>query len=209
MFNLKIVVSAVVFGLAALSPAFATPTSAEPSAQNNICAIIREVIEQQSLFAINNFALVLRSTDCPNAQSGDAATVYLVNDDAVIRLIEETHHILFDDFVGKTPEPFRVEFQNARTDSVTIAGRRFQRIAAVKAVKVDAGSTFQQYTDFNPTCPEPDAHHRYVDAPISYAHPEQGTFRLYYEVNSDFDKAKPVVLVPTDAQRDSSQVGME
>jgi len=56
-------------------------------------------------------------------------------------------------------------------------------------------------------CPEPDFHHRYIEVPVCYTHPDRGVFRLYYEINSDFDPHRPTVIIPTDGQRSESLVG--
>ncbi|MDD3022134.1 MAG: alpha/beta fold hydrolase [Alphaproteobacteria bacterium] len=212
--NLFLILVLLVAWLCPVQVAVAASVSTENPGRNDIRLIINEVIKRPDLSTINGLALVLRESvgsATPfggNDSSNCALEEFLVDDDALIRLIEDKHHLLFDDYLQKAPEAIRVEFQAPRTEGVSVGTRQFQRIAAVKAVKFEGDSEWQLYSDFNPPHPVADANHHYVEVPISYSHPEQGKFRLYYEVNGDFDKSKPVVMIPTDAQRDSCQVGM-
>lgn len=178
------------------------------TSKENISTTLQGVLKSPNLSSINGLYIVLRNAKRSDKNIVENTQDYLLDDDAIIRLIEETHHFLFDDFVGKHINPIRIDFREALTKSITLNGKTFKRITAVKAIRASSESGFQQYNKINHPCPAPNKCSGYVKAPISYKYPEWGTFRLYYEVNSNFDSSKPIVLIPTDAQRGSSQVGM-
>jgi pimeloyl-ACP methyl ester carboxylesterase len=56
-------------------------------------------------------------------------------------------------------------------------------------------------------CPPLDATHRYLTVPLVYARPELGSFRLYYETNTDFNPAKRTVFFLHDGQQQPTAVG--
>jgi dipeptidyl aminopeptidase/acylaminoacyl peptidase len=55
-------------------------------------------------------------------------------------------------------------------------------------------------SSFIPPLPKADATHRFLPVPYDAGHPEWGTFRLFYETNSDFDPAKPTLMHILDGQ---------
>ncbi len=55
--------------------------------------------------------------------------------------------------------------------------------------------------------PAADDLHRYIKVPLSYEEPELGHFKLYCELNSDYEEGKPIVLIPADPQQTGSWVG--
>jgi pimeloyl-ACP methyl ester carboxylesterase len=67
--------------------------------------------------------------------------------------------------------------------------------------------TGAQETEQKISCPKSDATHRYIMVPLVYAKPELGTFRLYYETNTDFDPVKRTLFVLNDGQQQKSAVG--
>ena len=61
--------------------------------------------------------------------------------------------------------------------------------------------------DVDDSLPPADKLHRYIEVPIFYDKPELGSFKIYCELNSDFDESKPIVLIPSDPQQTGSWVG--
>lgn len=50
-------------------------------------------------------------------------------------------------------------------------------------------------------CPKEDFTHHYIDVPIDYSNPSLGTFKLYFEVNNDYNSTKPTLFIITDGQQ--------
>ncbi|GEM_PF-918426 len=135
----------------------------------------------------------------------------LLENKTAIRCIEDAHFLLMDDFISGdlSVENIHIGLYGTETENRSIAGRPFIVITSVEGINPDTlhSESKLDLAEIHPPCPEPDYHHRYIEVPFSYRHPEKGTFRLYYEINSDFDPKKPTVIIPTDGQRSSSLIG--
>lgn len=139
-----------------------------------------------------------------------SSTAYLLQDVETLRWIEESRHVILEDFLEKelTGLGITLEFTGLCTRRVTRSGEAFQRITKWIQFKPPGKETEPvDFADLHPACPPEDRTHRYIDVPVDYNRPRGESFRLYYEVNRDFDSSKPTILIPTDAQRSFSQAG--
>ena len=142
--------------------------------------------------------------------AGDDA-LHVTDDLAITTIVEQTHKVLLADH----PRARAAELDiGVRLTGVVgrpsrIGDRPVQRIAAVDSIYPDhpASSRGYRLADLAPDRPAPDFHHRYLEVPIRHEEPDRGTFKLYYELCSDWDPGRPVILIPTDGQRTFSQVG--
>ena len=73
------------------------------------------------------------------------------------------------------------------------------------SLKGDGG--WKSKAELNPPCPPADDLHRYITVPVDYQAPKGATFQLYYELNTEFDRHRPTVMIPADAQQTRSWVG--
>ncbi len=125
-------------------------------------------------------------------------------------MIEQTHKVLLSDFINK-PLPYEIiiKLENTTITEREINNRFKPFIKSAGKIYPDyPGSEYSfDYKEINPGIPEEDYYHRYVDAPVSYLDPAKGSFKLYYELCSDYDESKPTIIIPTDGQRSLSQVG--
>ena len=152
----------------------------------------------------------LRETGTDNTSSESDREILLENKTA-IRCIEDAHFLLMDEFISGdlSAKDIHIDLFGAETESRNIADRTFTVITSVDKINPDSihSEDMLDPAELSPPCPEPDFHHRYIEVPFSYRHPERGTFHLYYEIDSDFDPGKPTVIIPTDGQRSSSLIG--
>ena len=146
----------------------------------------------------------------PVFRSEDDSISFAVNDWVVVFLLEQTHKILLSDWLDGLPDEPGIGIR--LEEAVVAAGSD----AADPVAIVSAGRIFPDWpdsdiayarSDFDSGMPAPAYWHRYIDVPVDHRDPTRGRFDLYYELCSDFDPDKPTVLVPTDGQRSSSQVG--
>ncbi len=142
--------------------------------------------------------------------SHDDSTTIILNDFTAIYLIEYTHKLLFSDFIDQELPAIKVAFKTMTIEKKPIHGQQQPVITTMKKINPNAAGSdyFYDYESLNPGIPKEDYHHRYVTVPVDYNNPALGTFELYYELCSDYDEAKPTVIIPTDGQRTFSQVGM-
>lgn len=135
----------------------------------------------------------------------------LLENPAFIRAIEDAHHRLFDDLPAKNVEAasIRVDLKGLETAERVVWGQEVRVVTRVESLDPcpRAGSTFVKAVKLDPPDPVEDAHHRYLEVPICHARPDWGTFKLYYEVNSDFDRSKPTIMLPGSGQVEESWAG--
>lgn len=181
----------------------------------SVLGSITEVIGMPRKSGLSNFCLVLSAENLENNQmleDGRFPAAFVIDDDGLIRLIEEAHKLLFDDFIdsGKISKKITISFENAEAEEGHLQGENYLFIRGFSSVnpKAQAADHPTLYEKINPIPPKPDFFHRYIEVPLSYKNPEKGSFRLYYEINSDFKEDKPIIMIPTDAQREGSQTGM-
>ncbi|MBC7364258.1 MAG: alpha/beta fold hydrolase [Candidatus Aminicenantes bacterium] len=152
-----------------------------------------------------------RNDVCLELRSSKDDAVYYVDDFFIIFIIEQTYKVLLSDYIKQDVEAVNI---NLKLEKITVRDRLINN----KKVKyiVNVGKIFPRfphskqaydYHEINPGVPEQDFYHRYIEVPLSYKDPARGTFKLYYELCSDFDVNKPTILIPTDGQRSLSQVG--
>ncbi|NOX87496.1 MAG: alpha/beta hydrolase [Calditrichaeota bacterium] len=144
-------------------------------------------------------------------QSANDSTTYFVDDFFITFIIEQTYKILLSDYIGKDADSLNIslKLENIVISEGKINGQTVNFISAVERIfpQFPQSENSYLYKELNPGTPEQDFYHRYIDVPVSYRDPSKGTFKLYYELCSDFDKTKPTILIPTDGQRSLSQVG--
>ncbi|MGC9365356.1 MAG: alpha/beta fold hydrolase, partial [Fidelibacterota bacterium] len=137
-------------------------------------------------------------------------SVYIADDFFLVSAIEHTHKILLSDYIGqiaRLPDiNLKIEYSALKND--TLNGQPVSVISQIEKIYPDYPDSEQyfNYSELNPGQPAADYYHRYIDVPVVYGDPSQGTFQLYYELCSDYDENKPTILIPTDGQRTLSQV---
>ncbi len=160
---------------------------------------------------------VIPDADAPNHtgwlafRSATGDRLHVTDDLALTTVIEQTHKNLLADHPGPRAADLEigVRFTGVVARAGTVAGRPVHVITAVDSIYPDhpgSGHGYR-YADLAPGRPAADFHHRYLEVPVRHDDPSGGTFELYYELCSDYDPARPVILVPTDGQRTFSQVG--
>jgi len=161
---------------------------------------IQEVIKKQNNDRNDVYLKLLSARD---------SSAYFVDDFYLVFIIEQTHKLLLSDYVGKESVPeIGLKLENIEVIQKRLNGQKVNFISSMKKIFPDYPSERSyQYSDLNPGIPDEDYFHRYIEVPVSYGNPEMGTFRLYYELCSDFDESKPSIIIPTDGQRSLSQVG--
>jgi len=160
---------------------------------------------------------VIPDADAPNHtgwldfRSANGGRPHLVDDLVLTTIIEQTHKTLLADHPGSRAADLDigVRLTGVAARPETIAGRPVHVITAVDSIYPDHPGSDRgyRYADLAPGRPAADFHHRYLEVPVRHDDPSRGTFELYYELCSDYDPARPVILVPTDGQRTFSQVG--
>src|SRR4030066_2044855 len=71
-------------------------------------------------------------------------------------------------------------------------------ILSVMVIFLTSGSHFVQDDHKYPV---EDFYNRNINVPIDYNNPGEGTFTLYYQLNSDFDFNKPTIIFFQDSQQ--------
>ena len=136
---------------------------------------------------------------------------FIIDDFFIVFIIEDTYKVLLSDYILKdvTLLNISVKLKNVSFGKSNLNGVEMNFINSVQKIypNFPQSENSYLYKDLNPGIPDEDYYHRFIDVPISYNQPNKGTFKLYYELCSDFDKNKPTVLIPTDGQRSLSQVG--
>ncbi|MBI3925594.1 MAG: alpha/beta fold hydrolase [Armatimonadetes bacterium] len=129
-------------------------------------------------------------------------------DGAAVRCVEDAHEVLFDDFLGSELAGPEIRLRVRGCDIVERPGQ-VPVVGRVEAVNPSPHEQDEwiEVQKLDPPAPAAGRTHRYVQVPVSYARPEYGTFRLYYEVNEDFDLALPTLMFPADGQVTASTVG--
>jgi pimeloyl-ACP methyl ester carboxylesterase len=152
----------------------------------------------------NDIYLKLEST------TGDKE-VYFVDDFFITFIIEQTYKVLLSDYVDRDVTSLGI---NLKLTKIAVAEGKVNGRSAVFIRSIERifpnflrSEDSYLYRELNPGQPKADFHHRYLEVPLTYRNPSKGTFKLYYELCSDFDESKPTILIPTDGQRTFSQVG--
>lgn len=168
----------------------------------NFQGFIKKVIEKENSSDRNNIYLELIS-------SQDSSSYY-IDDFYLVFIIEQTHKFLLSDYIGEkfTPE-IQIKLENITVNTKNLKDSKANYISSMEKIFPDYPNSDASYlySEINPGNPEENYYHRYIEVPISYQNPQKGTFKLYYELCSDFDKSKPTIIIPTDGQRSLSQVG--
>ncbi len=162
---------------------------------------IDEIIEKKESTGRNTIYLKL------NSKSNET---FYIDDFFIVFLIEETHKILFSEYINKSlPKEISIKLENITIGNKKISDEVQTVIEKVTKVFPDYpnSESSYEYKQINPGIPEEDYYHRYVTVPVSYKDSEKGTFMLYYELCSDYDESKATIIIPTDGQRSLSQVG--
>ncbi len=196
----------------------------------NLILLILVLIMVATVFSMNNFGTgdslnfegrvvrVLpreispeRNDVCLKLRSSKDDSVYYVDDFFVIFIIEQTYKVLLSDYIGQDVEALNI---NLKLENITVReglvnNKKVKFIGNVEKIfpRFPHSKQSYDYHEINPGIPEEDFYHRYIEVPLSYKNPARGTFKLYYELCSDFDVTKPTILIPTDGQRTLSQVG--
>ncbi len=138
------------------------------------------------------------------------STQLILDDFTAIYLVEYTHKLLFSDYIGKDLPPVEIALKNITTMKKEIEGEKQRIVIDMEKINPNAAKSdyFYNYNGLNSGIPKEDFYHRYVTVPVDYDNPNLGTFNLYYELCSDYEKSKPTIIIPTDGQRTFSQVGM-
>jgi pimeloyl-ACP methyl ester carboxylesterase len=172
------------------------------SQTDSLKGTITDVIEKSDSQDVNNVYLKLNSVD---------DETYYIDDYHITYLLEYSHSIIFSEYIDKNipQKNICVKFEDPEIERRKVNEEEANVIVRAEKIFPNYPVSKQSFTysNFNPGCPEADYHHRYIEVPVSYAHPEWGKFKLYYELNSSFDENKPTIIVPTDGQRTFSQVG--
>lgn len=136
---------------------------------------------------------------------------FIIDDFFIVFIIEETYKVLLSDYIIEDVKSLdiTIKLENISYKKAELNGIPMNIISSIETIYPNFPKSEKSYLykDLNPGIPDEDYYHRFIDVPISYNHPNKGTFKLYYELCSDFDKNKPTVLIPTDGQRSLSQVG--
>ncbi|MDI6701282.1 MAG: alpha/beta fold hydrolase [bacterium] len=158
---------------------------------------IDEIIEKKESVERNNIFVKLIS---------DKEEILYIDDFFIVFIIEQTHKILLSDYISKPlPKEIRLKLEN-----ITIENKWSKPfLKSVEKIFPNYSESENSfiYNEINPGTPKEDYYHRYIDVPVSYKDPGKGTFKLYYELCSDYDETKPTIMIPTDGQRSLSQVG--
>ncbi len=137
--------------------------------------------------------------------------LYGTDDRGLTIILEHNHKTLLRDAGGEAAGDLGISLRltGVHAEPRRLAGRRVHVIARVDSIYPDAADRDRghRHADLSPARPAPDVHHRFLDVPVDHDQPDGPTFSLYYELSSDHDPARPVVLIPTDGQRTLSQVG--
>lgn len=163
---------------------------------------VTQVIQNPTSQSRHN--VILKLTD-PNMNN------YYIDDFFITYLIEYTNKILLSDYFDTAlPHKLQIGLKNITVVESLLGKETVHFISEVEEINPNypAVKNFYNYKSINPGTPEEDYFHRYISVPLNYKNPELGTFKLYYELCSDFDENKPTVMIPTDGQRTFSQVGM-
>ncbi len=137
-------------------------------------------------------------------------TEYICDDFFIITAIEQHYGIFFEDFAGRDIShlDMRLILKNIGLITITHNKRKMSKIDSGDSTCIRLNSDDEiKYSDINPGRPEPDFYHRYIDVPVDYKDKDSKTFKLYYELSTDYDPSKPIVIVPADGQRFYSQAG--
>jgi pimeloyl-ACP methyl ester carboxylesterase len=192
------------FSTAAPAPAAAAspaPATLHADTLHDLHAHVIDLLPSPDATGVNDFFVVLEA----------APWRYLVDDFHLVFLIEHSHGLLFADSLAAdlSTAQLRVRLTGVEVEERQVNGQPARVIVAADSLYPDWPASPRGFAlaEIDPGCPAPDFHHRYVRVPVSYDHPEWGTFELYYELSSDFDPSRPTVIVPTDGQRTFSQVG--
>jgi pimeloyl-ACP methyl ester carboxylesterase len=165
-----------------------------------------DVIEKKESDDVQNVYIKIQS----DSSAGEKAAYYF-DDFFMVYLIENTHSLLFSDFINQdiSSQNLSVKFKGVRVEQRKVNGKKQPMIVEAEKIYPDYPGLepVYDYQSINPGCPEPDYYHRYIQVPVSYEHPGWGQFDLYYELCSDYEEGKPTLIVPTDGQRTFSQVG--
>ena len=116
-----------------------------------------------------------------------------------LRAVEESLGSFFDEMSVAALTTVEVELEGVTTEERSFDGATYRTVTDVRKAN---GKDVH-----DPGSPEADERHRYLEVPLSYDQPDLGTFKLYYELSSDFDPRKRTVLIPADPQQTSSWVG--
>ncbi len=152
-----------------------------------------------------------RNDVCIKLLSTRDKSIYFVDDFFIIFIIEQTYKVILSDYINKDVKSLNI---GLRLENISVSKRKLNNktvnfISKVERIfpRFPQSKNSYLYKELNPGLPKEDFYHRYVEVPVSYSDPSKGTFKLYYELCSDFDPKKPTVLIPTDGQRSLSQVG--
>ncbi|HHF43212.1 MAG: hypothetical protein DRJ11_02445 [Candidatus Aminicenantes bacterium] len=141
----------------------------------------------------------------------DQKKIYFIDDFFLTYIIEQTYKVLLSDYVNQDVSSLEIslKLENVSLAAGTVNGRPVTFITRVERIWPDFPRSEESYLyqELNPGRPREDFYHRYLEVPLSYRRPAQGSFKLYYELCSDFDENKPTILIPIDGQRTFSQVG--
>lgn len=164
---------------------------------------LTEVVEKTDSDERNNVFLKLVS---PKDSS-----VHIADDFFLVFAVEHTHKILLSDYIGQSARlpDISLKIEYSALENRILNGQPVSVISQIEKIYPDYPASEQsfEYRELNPGRPAADYYHRYIEVPVTYGDPSQGTFQLYYELCSDYDENKPTVLIPTDGQRTLSQVG--
>ncbi len=137
--------------------------------------------------------------------------VMFLGGDEIIQSIEDANKLLFDDYITGdiSGKDIKVCLRGFKIIDKTINGNNYKVATEIEEINPAPGSSkdFVRVDKINPPDPKEDFHHRYIDVPICYKHPEWGTFKLYYEINRDFDPEKPTIMCPGSGQVTNSWMG--
>lgn len=223
-------------GAAPQTAATPGPETVPPDTLEALHGRVVDVLPSPDATGVNDFFVVLEAAppdDSAAAAAGlpgrPAPSHYLVDDFHLVFLIEYSHSLLFADYVGGgragelghavaspaavarhvSAEDLPLRLTGVEVEEREVNGGPARVIVATDSLYPDWPGSLRAFAlaEIDPGCPTPDFHHRYVQVPVSYDHPEWGTFELYYELSSDFDPSRATVIVPTDGQRTFSQVG--
>ncbi|GAB4180535.1 MAG: hypothetical protein Kow00108_16970 [Calditrichia bacterium] len=170
--------------------------------QKSLIGKIIEVIPKQSSTSGNDVFIKFKSLN--------DTSIYLIDDFYTIYMIEYAHKILLEDYIHCIDTMnIIVRFDNITKSARKVNGLKQTFITDWKKIYPKYPDTTLSflYEEINPGIPEEDFYQRFITVPVSYKDSSRGTFKLYYELCSDYDPKKPTILIPTDGQRTLSQVG--
>jgi hypothetical protein len=141
----------------------------------NVLGSITEVIGMPEKSGLSNFCLILSAENIENNQMLEKENfppAFVIDDDELIHLVEETHKLLFDDFIdsGKIGKKVTISFEDAEVEEGHLHGGNYLFIRKFSRVNPSSQAAEPpiSFEKIFPKPPKADFFHRYIEVPILY-----------------------------------------